>query len=175
MEPLQVITNKKKLLADRKVRQDNEKKLQKQSEDASRQVITALQEARQQRELTINNTVIENLTVDQLQGRESLADQGRMTQIIQQLNLDEAHYDRIMNNEDDEEEDVQSLQDEGNFILVHHEKKKSPAMNQPKSNVDSVPRTLHHQSQRSDLPPLRHQDDDLLHCHPSGQIDLQIE
>ena len=37
MEALQGITNKKKLLAERKLRQDRDKRLQKQSEDASRQ------------------------------------------------------------------------------------------------------------------------------------------
>ena len=174
MEALQVITMNTNLLADRKVHQDREKRLQKQSEDANRQALSALQEARQLRELNINHTVMEKLTVDQLQGRESLADQDRMTQIIQQLNIDEAHYNRIMNNEDDAEEDVKLLQGEEEFIPVHHGVK-SPAKIQPKYNVDSDPRTSHHQPQRSDLPPLIQLDDDLLHCHPSGQINLQIE
>ena len=112
MEALQVITTKKKLLAESKVRQDREKRLQKQSEEKGRQALAALHAARQQRELNINNTVMEKLSVDQFQGRESLADQDRMTQIIQQLNLAEAHYDRIINNEDDGEEEVELLQDE---------------------------------------------------------------
>ena len=79
-----------------------------------------------------------------------------------------------MNNEDDAEEDVDTLLGEEEFIPVHHGVK-SPAKIQPKYNVDSDPRTSHHQPQRSDLPPLIQLDDDLLHCHPSGQINLQIE
>ena len=117
IEALQEITSKK-ILAERKVRQDKEKRLQKQSEEERRQALAALQAARQQRELN-NSTVMEKLSVDQLQGRESLAAQDRMTQIIQPQPR-QAHYDRIMNNEDDGEEDAVLLQDKTDFIPVHH-------------------------------------------------------
>ena len=56
--------------------------MQNQAAEEHRQALAALQGARQQRELDVNNTVMKKLSEDQLEGRESLADQDRMTQII---------------------------------------------------------------------------------------------
>ena len=101
MLALQSLTYKKKVLAEAKVQQDKEDRLQKKAEEDHRQAL-----ARQLKDLAINNTVMEKLAADQNEGRESLADQDRMTQIIQQLNIDQAQYDKIIN-------------DDGNAELQH--------------------------------------------------------
>ena len=85
MEALQVITMKKKLLADRKLRQDRDK---------IAEAIGGCQSPDGIRGLSAKGTQHQHHRdgeADRGPGRESLADQDRMVQIIQQVNIDEAH------------------------------------------------------------------------------------
>ena len=101
MLAMQSLVYKKKVLAETRIQEDKEDKLRRQADEDHRQALATLQAARQQRDLTINNTVMDKMAASQNEGRLSLADHDRMTQIMQQLNIDVSQYNKIINPEDD--------------------------------------------------------------------------
>ena len=80
---------------------------------------------------------MDKLAASQNEGRVSLADQDRMTQIIQQLNIDQAQYEKLINPEDDGNAELQH--DLAEFTQVHHGKKWKEV---PSKDPIQVPRRL---------------------------------
>ena len=61
MLPMQSHVYKKKVLAETRIQEDKEDRLRRQAEEDHRQALATLQAARQQRDLTINTTMMDKV------------------------------------------------------------------------------------------------------------------